>query len=234
VVLFALAPRAVATHVAHGGVAYAIVDGAFARLEGTRATPLGRVADAPLSFGGAALHNVANCLGAAAAAWALGIPDHAVTIALHAFGAADNPGRGRVVDLPTGARALVDFAHNADGYRNLFALARALAPTGRLFLTMMVAGDRTDEDVAGIAAEIALHRPATVFLFDTPSLLRGRPAGEMPALIARHLAALSIPTATADSEPAAVAAALAATAPGDLLLVAPNIDRPGVAALLGS
>ena len=234
IVLFALTPGPVAEHAARGGIAYTVVDGAFTRLDATGATRLAGVADAPLTFAGAAQHNVANCLGAAAAAWGLGIADSAVTRALCGFDAADNPGRGRVMALPNGARALLDFAHNPDGYRNLFALARALAPAGRLFLTMMIAGDRTEEDIAAIAAEIARARPATVFLFEADHLLRGRPAGEMPALITRALAAHSVAAVTAASEPAAVASALAAAAPGDLLLVAPNIDRPAVAALLGS
>lgn len=224
----------IAAHVASGETAYVVRDGQFTRLDGGGATALGSVVEAPLTFRGAAKYNVQNCLGAAALAFALGLPDEAVRAALATFGARaeDNPGRGMIFDRG-GVRVLADFGHNPDGMRGVFALAQKLRAErgGRLIAVSAQAGDRSDEDLRALAREIAAAEPARVILWDLISLLRGRAPGEVPAILQRELVAAGLPAESigfADHEVDALQRALAQASPGDLVTLMPHIDREGI------
>ena len=199
---------------------------------------LGRVADVPLAFGGAAVHNVANALAAAAAAWALHLPDEAVSRALATFGdrPGDNPGRGHHVRLASGVGVLLDFGHNAAGLRTLFGLARSLlGPGGRLIVVATQPGDRTQADATALAAEIARAAPKLTLLWESVAYMRGRAKGEVAlglrrALLAEGVASKAI--AIVAGEVAGLERALAVARPGDLVVVAPQIDRAAVLAAL--
>ncbi len=238
-VLFALDPSAVRAHLASGGTAFVLSDGALARVGPEGRDALATLDETPLTFRGAARHNVANCLGAAALGWSLGLPREAIVQALRTFGAssADNPGRGQVVELEGGVRALLDFGHNPAGLRELYALARTLlAPGGRIHAVHVQGGDRSDEDLAALAEAIAKGGAARVVLWESERLLRGRAPGEIRAVLRRALIAHGLDEADiaeAESEPAAIAAALTGATRGDLLLVAPHITRGEIAQLFG-
>jgi cyanophycin synthetase len=235
VVLFSMASDAPAGH-----EALVVRDGAFVRVTPAGATTLARVDESPLTFGGAARHNVANCLAAAGLAWALGISDQAVSSALRTFGrdAEDNPGRGQVVELRSGVRVLLDFGHNPAGMRDLFALARSLVRAGGAILCVHTQpGDRTDVDMTALAREIAAASPRFVALWESEEYRRGREPGEIAATLGRALVAAGVShdaMGVAEGEVAAVARALSVARRGDVVVVAPHIEREAVRASLGS
>jgi UDP-N-acetylmuramyl tripeptide synthase len=138
-----------------------------------------------------------------------------------------------VFELPAGPRVLVDFAHNPDGVRQVLGLARALLGDGRGRLALVTgqAGDRRNEDLRALAAEIARAKPGLIVLWDIVTYLRGRAEGEVPAILRQALVAETIAPAQialASSETEALSRALAWARAGDVVVLAPNIDRDHV------
>jgi UDP-N-acetylmuramyl tripeptide synthase len=212
----------VTQHLAQGGRAAFAEDGWLMLAEGAQRRRILPVADAPITFGGAARHNVANALAALAAAWSLGVDEVALAHGLHSFqgSSVDNPGRANVFHLGT-VTALVDFAHNADGLQALVDLAAGLPARRRLILVGQ-AGDRSDDEIrelAGIAWRLA---PDLVVTKEIPSKLRGRALGEVPAVVSAELLRLGASQEQliyAVDEPTAVRLALEWARPGDLLVL---------------
>lgn len=199
-----------------------------------RGERLVRVEEMPIAFGGAAPYNVANALGAAALVSTLGVGDAAIGRALREFGGADNPGRGNVLDVG-GVTVVLDFAHNPEGVRAFLAMAGGLrAPGGRLIVVTAQPGDRRDEAIVAVAREIAAARPARVILHDLAGYLRGRAPGEVPALLRGELDRARIPVEEAPAEAAALGRALAGAVAGDMVVLFPLLDPPGVRAVLRS
>jgi UDP-N-acetylmuramyl tripeptide synthase len=231
---------AIATHRAAGGVALFARGGALWRGEGAREIRIVEIERIAISFGGIARYNVANALGAAAVGWSIGVPDEAIARALVEFDAADNPGRGQLVELDGGVRVLVDFGHNPVALHGVLALARALqkqgdaGPAPKLIVATTQAGDRDDAALARHAAAIAEAKPVAVLVWETPHLRRGRPPGETAETLARELRARKTRVYVVESEVLALEQSLAAAAAGDIVVVAPCIDRAGVAKLLGT
>jgi UDP-N-acetylmuramyl tripeptide synthase len=149
---------------------------------------LGDIAAMPLTLGGAARHNIANAAGAALVAQALGIAPEKIAAVLARFGArhGDNPGRLQHWRRD-GVEVLLDYAHNPDGLSALLAIARSLAPAGRLGLLLGQAGNREDEAIRELARTAAAASPDRVVLKDLPDFLRGRSPGEVPALLHAEL-----------------------------------------------
>jgi UDP-N-acetylmuramyl tripeptide synthase len=149
---------------------------------------LGEIAAMPLTLGGAARHNIANAAGAALVAQALGIAPAQIAAVLARFGArhGDNPGRLQHWRRD-GVEVLLDYAHNPDGLAALLAIARSLAPKGRLGLLLGQAGNREDEAIRALARTAAAAAPERVVLKELPDFLRGRAPGEVPALLAAEL-----------------------------------------------
>ncbi len=199
---------------------------------GGASTDLGAVADLPLTLGGAATHNAENIAAAVLAAHALGLPESAVRLTLHSFGAQtqDNPGR---LERWThrGATVLIDYAHNPDGLAQLLAVARALMsigpPGARLGLLLGQAGNRDDAAIAELARTAAAGQPDRIVIKELPEMLRGRPLGAVPALIAATLRAAGIGPARVALQPdeAAAAHALLAWAQAGDVLVLPIHTR---------
>ena len=78
-------------------------------------------------------------------------------------------------------------------------------------------------------------RPDRVILRDIEGYLRGRQPGEVPAIIGaelRRLGCAAEAVETAPTEVAAVERALAASKPGDSVLVLAHVEREQVRALL--
>jgi cyanophycin synthetase len=240
VVLFGLSTNPVVrAHLRGGGVAFVQREGWLVRAARGREMRLLRVDEVPLAFGGAAVHNVANALAAAALAWALRLPDDAVTQALRTFGAhpADNPGRGHYEKLASGVGVLLDFGHNAAGLRLLFGLARSLLGSGgRLLVVATQPGDRTPADFTAFAREIARVHPRLVVVWESVEYLRGREPGQVIEALRRALLEEGVPptslATSAAGEVPAVDRAVRAARPGDVVVVAPQIDREGVRRLL--
>jgi UDP-N-acetylmuramyl tripeptide synthase len=129
----------------------------------------------------------------------------------------------------------VDFAHNPHAMRALVEVAAAL-PAARRCIVLGQAGDRDDAAIAELVETAATLRPDRVFVKEMLGLLRGRQAGEVPALVARALRMAGIPDAAVDgpapTELDAVRRAFAWARPGDLLVLPVHKDRGAVMSLL--
>lgn len=240
VVFFSREPSAsvLDRHLGAGGHAFVAHAGSFVHLGPHGRDVLARIDEAPLTFGGVARYNVDNCLAAAALAWSLGLPRDAIATALQSFGSAvtDNVGRGTLVTLDRGVRALLDFGHNPAGITELCVLARALAGAGTITLVTTHAGDRDDDDFAAFARAIVDGGVRRVVLWESESLLRGRAPGEPRARLRRDLVGCGLASDAvldARAETDAIAVACDRAGPGDLVVVAPHIDRGDLATLFG-
>ena len=123
--------------------------------------------------------NVANALGALAAAEALGVERDAAIVGL--AGAVPPPGRFEPVDEGQGFAVLVDYAHTPDSVENVLRAARRLT-AGRLIAVFGAGGDR-DRDkrpkMGRAGAELA----------DLVVVTSDNPRSEDPAAIVAEVAA---------------------------------------------
>ena len=238
-VLFSLDAKSpvIAAHVANGGEAWTVRDGWIMRLAALGETRLLEARELPIAFDGAAVYNVANALGAAASARALGVSDDTIIAGLRTFtsSAGDNPGRGNLSTVG-GVQVLVDFAHNPASIRSVLALVERLrAAGGRLAIVAGYAGDRSNDSIDDAAQAIFDARPGRIVLRDLAGYLRGRAEGEVPrlfeeALLRRGMAREVIDIAP--SEGAALRRALDWAQHGDFVLVLAHLESTEVATVL--
>jgi len=191
-------------------------------------TPLLPLAEIPLTFAGTARYNVENALAAALGAQALGLHRDQIAAGLRALRptVADSRGRMNRFVLPNGAIALVDFAHNPDGLRRLGQAVAAWPGTRRTVL-LGQAGDRSDDDLIAFAQAALLAKPDRVVLKELIKKLRGRQAGDVPAVLHRALVGGGLPPAAieaAGDELDAVRYALDTAHPGELLFLLIHLD----------
>ena len=234
---FSLNPSSpvVTGHLDGGGTAVIVESGTLVLAEASRRTPLASVVEIPITFGGTAVHNVANALAAAAGASALGIASETISSTLRRFGRAldDNPGRANLLELG-GARILLDFAHNPHGMSALVDVARTL-PADRRLVLVGQAGDRNDEAIRALARAAWELQPDHVVVKDMEGYLRGRAPGEVPTLLASEFSRLGLPEDSISRpgpEISSVRRALEWARPGDLLVLAVHEDRRAVIGLL--
>ena len=219
----------------HGGEAWTVEDGWFVRWQAGHREPIVPVADVPLTFGGAARHNVANALAALALAETFDLAPEILAAGLRSLRSTpeDNPGRANLFEIG-GVRLLVDYAHNPHGIAALAELAAAI-PAERRLMVIGQAGDRDDEAIRDLARAAWEARPDHIVVKDLPAMLRGRNAGEVPAILVDELRLLGVPEErfeTAETEIDAVHQALAWARPGDLLILLVHTQRDEVLALL--
>ncbi|MDQ3881208.1 MAG: Mur ligase family protein [Chloroflexota bacterium] len=198
---------------------------------------LARAADVPITLAGAASHNVANALAAAAAADAVGIDRDAIAVALRAFtpDADHNPGRLNLYRLD-GRTVVIDFAHNEAGLRTLIDVCRRLSGGGRVCLGLGTAGDRSDEILVEMGATAArgAHR---VVIAEKPHYLRGRDRDSMKRLFRAGAADAGMEAAEIADYPSeldALRALVADARPGDVVALMCHAEREEVAAWLSS
>lgn len=106
---------------------------------------------------------------------------------------------------------ILDVAHNQDAARVLACNLRALAASAR---TLGVCGILADKDAPAVVAELSGCVDAWWFVSTTGE--RGQSGAALAARVGAHLTA---PAHTAESLPEACAAALAASSPGDRVVV---------------
>ena len=188
-------------------------------------------AEIPITMSGAAGFNVQNVMGAIGLAKAMGLGDLAIIDGLTKFQASpdDNPGRCNQF-LVRGARVFVDFAHNMHAISAMSDLLENL-PARRRHLLISHAGDRTDQEIREFTHGAIRFRPDVVVAADLADYLRGRPPGEVPALIAREciedgIAAIAIRTAGSPGD--GMAMILDELQPGDVALILALSDRDRV------
>lgn len=225
----------IAGHLAAGGEAVYVKDGAFVLDRGGERTAVVLVEEVPVTFRGTARYNAANALAAIGLAAAAGLPPEAMAAGLRGVQNTpeDNPGRANLFKR-YGVRILVDYAHNPHGIAALLDIAQAL-PAERRLILLGQAGDRSDEAIRDLARAAWELRPDQVIVKELPELLRGRPAGVVPVLLADELQRLGMaPTriGRAASEIEAVRQALDWARPGDLLVLLVHTQRDEVMRLI--
>jgi UDP-N-acetylmuramyl tripeptide synthase len=225
----------VRAHREQGGTSALLVDDALVLAESVRATRVTPVSAVPMTLGGAARYNVANALGAIAVADALGLSPDAMARGLAAFDCTPqaNPGRLNRFDLG-GVQVLVDYAHNPHGVRAVLEMARALGGARSLVL-LGQAGDRSEDAIRTLVRTVWDARPDRIVVKEMRQHLRGREAGEVPAIILDEFSRLGIPAEAvdrADTELAGVHRALEWARPGDQLLLFCHAERDSVIAFL--
>lgn len=223
-------------HLASGGHGAYAEHGMLVLARGAERVPMLRVEDVPATMGGAAAHNVSNALAAAALADALGFDAVSITRGLRGFGARNEQNEGRLERYDVGGvRVLVDFAHNPHAMRALVAVAASL-PAARRAIVLGQAGDRDDGAIRDLVRTAASLGPQRVFVKEMLGLLRGRQAGEIPALIAAALREAGVQDDAVDgpapTELDAIRRAFAWARAGDLLVLPVHKDRGAVMALL--
>ena len=229
------APQIVAARTAGAACGF-VENGAIWLQAGAEAQRVIVVADVPIAMGGAAGYNVSNALAACCLCAAMGIEVTAMARTLAAFRSTpqDNPGRANEF-AHNGARLFVDFAHNP---HSIAAVTGALAavPAKRRFVMMAHAGDRSDDDIRGLARGACALGPDVVVVTELPGYLRGRQPGEIPALLRAECRAQGIPNdhiLQTDSPSEGVAKIMAQVGPGDLALLLVHSERDKVFRMLG-
>jgi UDP-N-acetylmuramyl tripeptide synthase len=175
-------------HVASGGTAFVLNGDELAKIDAATRELICRSDEIPITLGGAARHNVANALSAAALTWCMGATLEDIASGLVTMQQDENPGRCNVYDLD-GFKILIDFAHNPAAMSALFDMARAI-PAERRALCFGQAGDRTDELIRELARDawaIGLER---VIVSELPKYHRGREHGDVFRLIRDELLSL--------------------------------------------
>ncbi|MCY2929150.1 MAG: UDP-N-acetylmuramoyl-L-alanyl-D-glutamate--2,6-diaminopimelate ligase [Planctomycetota bacterium] len=161
-------------------------------------------------------HNVYNCLAAAGAGIALGVPMGDVVAALGATG--NVRGRLERVDVPAPYSVFVDYAHTDDALGNVLGALRPLLHGGRVIVVFGCGGDRDRTKrprMAAVAQDLA----------DRVIVTSDNPRSERPeAIIEEILAGLSEQgrrrTDVVADRREAIEQALAQAAPGDIVLLA--------------
>jgi UDP-N-acetylmuramoyl-L-alanyl-D-glutamate--2,6-diaminopimelate ligase len=156
--------------------------------------------------------NVANVLGAVAAARALGVDDATIERALP--DARPVPGRFQPVDEGQGFAVLVDYAHTPDSLENVLRAARELS-RGRVLVTFGAGGDR-DRGKRPLMGEIAAR------LADEVVVTSDNPRSEDPeAILAEILAGIDrADVRTEVDRRTAIGQAIGLARDGDVVVIA--------------
>jgi UDP-N-acetylmuramyl tripeptide synthase len=210
----------ITAHLAGGGVAFVYSDGALVRAEGSERQWICAAREIPITLDAAAVHNVANSLGAAALAECLGLAPGEIREGLRTMSQESNPGRSNLFSVG-GYRVLVDFAHNPDAMQALFAMARAV-PARRRALCFGQAGDRTDEQIRELARSAWSIGLDLAIVSELEHYRRGREPGEVFGIIRDELikcGAAESQVMYFEEEADSFDAALDWAGPGDLVVI---------------
>lgn len=204
--------------------------------DGEKAQRIVAVTDVPITMGGAASYNILNALGAALLAYTLGVDSASIAKALTCFrpDPKDNPGRMNLF-THNGARLYVDFAHNP---HSIAAVTGALSamPARHKFVLMAHAGDRSDDDIRGLARGACAFGPDVVVVSELEGYRRGREVGEVPALLRAECLKQGLPEASiqqVNSPSEGVALIMGMVGSGDLALLLVHSERDRIFAMLG-
>jgi UDP-N-acetylmuramyl tripeptide synthase len=179
-----------------------------------------RIEDIPLTLNGAARHNIANALAAAAVCTHMGVAPEAIAAGLTRMQQDDNPGRGNLYRVG-GFSVFVDFAHNPHAMEAIATLTAAL-PSKRRLVAFSQAGDRTDELLRESARGAWALNPEHVIISELPQYARGREYGEVYGILRDELLGCGCPATEilhTETEMDALEQALEWAQPGDLLIM---------------
>ena len=145
-----------------------------------------RATHVPLTLGGKAKFMISNVLAATLAAYLQGFKTEDISLSLQTFipSAAQTPGRMNIFEFKK-FKVLIDFAHNAAGYRGVEEYLSSVEATKKIGIIAGV-GDRRDEDIkecAKIAGRMFDH-----IIIRQEKFLRGRTEEEIINLILEGIA----------------------------------------------
>jgi len=172
-------------HTEDGGLAFVYEESKLLRIDGDVRESICGASEIPITLGGAAVHNIANALGAAALTEQLGMSLDDIRNGLTTMSQDANPGRSNLYPLD-GFKVLVDFAHNPEAMQALFAMARGI-PAQRRVLCFGQAGDRTDDQIRELTQSAWSIGLDLVCIAELETYLRGREIGEIFTIIRDEL-----------------------------------------------
>ncbi len=223
-----------------GGRATTLLDGVVCVLQALRdPVPIVPIADPPMTLFGLSRPNVENVLGVCSAALALGFSVEQVRDGVMDFDPQrDNPGRMGVwfygdPAVATPRVVVIDMAHNEAGIETLIEIISHLrAPGGRLSMVIGAAGDRGNDVLEKLGERAGIASDA-VWITHTDQYLRGRDKADLEAHLRRGIERSGTSLAgVRDDEVAALVAALAAAAPGEVIGFMAHQDRDQMIAWL--
>jgi cyanophycin synthetase len=179
-------------------------------------------ADIPATMNALARHNVSNAMHAAAAAWMAGVAPERIAAALGTFASTITSCRGRLNEF-TGLpyRVILDYAHNADGFRMMSTLLDAQPVPGRKTILVRFTSDRRAAELRVAMAELAGHFDLYVCT-NYPSSFRRVITDNVPELIQAALLEFGVEAQAIQVIPdhrRALDWTLHQAQPGDLLLL---------------
>jgi UDP-N-acetylmuramoyl-L-alanyl-D-glutamate--2,6-diaminopimelate ligase len=160
--------------------------------------------------------NRENAIGAALAAEALGIDRDAIRRGLESVPGV--PGRFESIDAGQPYTVIVDYAHTPEALENVIRAARGLGP-GKLTVVFGAGGDRD-------RGKRPLMGRAVAALADRAIVTSDNPRSEEPEAIAAEVASESSRLEIELDRRAAIELALAAAAPGDVVVIAGRGAEP--------
>ena len=210
----------VARQIEAGGLAFLLDGDELRKFDNGTSELICRSSEIPMALGGAARHNIANALSAAALTYCLGASLEDIARGLTTMQQDENPGRCNIYDLD-GVKVLVDFAHNPAAMSALFDMAQAI-PAKRRALCFGQAGDRTDALIRELARDawaIGLER---VEVSELAAYHRGREHGDVFAIIRDELLELGADNSQIvhnEEELESLEDAIGWAQPGDLVIM---------------
>lgn len=170
-------------HLKNGGKACFVEDENIIYHDSNHKHTVVAVDEIPITFAGAAKHNIHNALAVTAMSHAFGFDFQTIAQGLKDFDSTpeNNPGRGNLFNF-NGVKAIADFAHNEHGL-GLMAQTIKNMPAKRRLVMIGQAGDRSDELIEGLVKSALKAKPDILIICEMVSHLRGRKIGEIPKLI---------------------------------------------------
>jgi UDP-N-acetylmuramyl tripeptide synthase len=207
-------------HLGKGGLAFVLDGIRLTKCHGDEREFICDSEEIDITLGGAARHNIANSLAAAAMTFCLGVSIDAIRDGLKSVSQDDNPGRCNVYAIDD-FRVLVDFAHNPQAMQALFDMAGGL-PAKRRLLAFGQAGDRPDDLIRELAQGAWAIGLDAIIVSELEAYHRGRDHGDVYRVIHDELircGAREDQLQHFDLEMDSLTAALDWAEPGDLIIM---------------
>jgi cyanophycin synthetase len=204
----------------NGDLCFYLEDDALVMAEAGEKQRICLAGDIPITMGGAARHNIANSLSAAALTYCLGLPLDAISDGLKTMVQDENPGRCNIHDVD-GKKVLIDFAHNPAAMNALFDMARAI-PARRRALCFGQAGDRPEDLIREMTRDAWAIGLDQVMISELATYHRGREHGDVFAIISDELQQCGASASQIrhhEEEMESFMAALDWAQPGDLVIM---------------
>ena len=207
-------------HARRGGTVCTVIDECISVVRAGGKQFIVPVSAIPITFNGAAVHNIYNALGVTGLTLGLGLEPGAIAAGLRAMEPNDNPGRSNVYRI-NGATVVVDFAHNPHGMEAFVKMAAAM-PAHRRILLIGQAGDRNDMDIRGLATTACTTHWDQIVIKEMDDYARGRERGEAADILYDEFILRGIPGENIDRqrhELEAVKTLVTGARPEDLIIL---------------